>query len=316
MQRMQDPITKLIELKPEERKLYISTLDEYETNHFLHLAKRQLALQENQFITLNPTKEKGNAEASALYGYEKTDLIGNIEFASYTGRISILKDPQLLDVISALQERKERNDIEWKQRITDKLFNTHQSAKNTEKDTKDSKDRLFTHLNNNPYLEDRNETTQHLRQAIEQINFLKLTISEKDKIIEKDNLLLSNLNKELAAYKTKNSELKKMLQGSHEIQKQIKIQELKDILKKYEAKKYKFFSHVPELLRNLNQLFDGRAFVTKAEVRSCLADPNHLFDSTPLYSKRDHLTNRGKLICELADAFNQQAISTLEMKAK
>ena len=46
--------------------------------------------------------------------------------------------------------------------------------------------------------------------------------------------------------------------------------------------------------------------VSKAEVRSCLDDPDNLFDATPSFAARNRLTNRGRLICELSDAFDQQ----------
>ena len=45
--------------------------------------------------------------------------------------------------------------------------------------------------------------------------------------------------------------------------------------------------------------------VSKAEVRSCLDDPDNLFDATPSFAARNRLTNRGRLICELSDAFDQ-----------
>ena len=58
-------------------------------------------------------------------------------------------------------------------------------------------------------------------------------------------------------------------------------------------------------MRTLKDLYLQET-VSKAEVRACLNDPSNVFDTTPSFNARGHLTNRGHLICELSDAFNQQ----------
>lgn len=108
----------------------------------------------------------------------------------------------------------------------------------------------------------------------------------------------------------------KMDVANSQFQNAIAVDVLKEIVNRYDRNRssYKFFlSHTPATLDRLKECYADETVtsVTRAKVQSCFDDPRHLFNNPP--SDRDGLTNRGRLICDLSDAFKKHEVDEEKM---
>lgn len=300
MQRKENPLLKLLNFDLEYRKQYIASLDEKEVNNCIHLIEKELQSKNHIFIDLDPKKLHGSMSGYISGRSFNQYISGNVTFPQYHGEISVLHDRVYEDLLIDFRERKEQIEMEWRRNLNLRLSPDAKSneQKILELENTKLKENLRESLNKMQILVDEKEkhTRTYEKIKINQDEVLRQTIEE-------NNLL-----------KKENMALRQILDGKHDKQGHIATKKIEEIVEKYEKKKYNFFSHTPGILRNLKQLF-GPETVSKAEVRACLNDPNNIFDATPSFNARGDLTNRGNLICELSDAFNQQVgVEDLECK--
>ena len=96
----------------------------------------------------------------------------------------------------------------------------------------------------------------------------------------------------------------------------IDISSLKQVVEQYNRHRanYGYFSNTPRTLDNLQRLYFNSTVksVTKSDIRACIGDEKHYLDHPPVIRRK--LTNREKLICDLADLFNKNPAPAMKMK--
>lgn len=317
MQRTKTSIETLLKQSSHERAQEIFALDEKEVNEYilylekeLHLHKRTLVLQPAEVI------DKKQVRGDDYQG----KYFGSTDFAVYKGDVSV--DKNYINLVDLLNECKaQKNNLDFHLRNTFKLLLLQKGHNGEEYPALQVRDDL---------LQEHGKIVDAFKKSVEEIRSLKEEIAEKNKLIEKlktnlkefdrdkfylnraNSFTISRLNSNNSILKKQQEALVAMLEGKHGSQESITIQELKDIINKWKDKNFSIFSHAPELLKRLKG-FLGKEYIYKSEILSCIDKrQHHLFLSPPFLSDRYDLTQRERIICELADAFNRQALPELK----